>query len=225
MVNGPERDLYQILQVHEAAHDDVIQAAYRRLSLLYHPDRNASPDAGEVMAQLNHAYEVLSDPSKREDYDRSRTPQPQQWANETRRAEESRWRISRDVDPLTQRKRAFAEVLDQEDSNKFLMIMTERKKLRIMVTFDDVLTYDYGKRVQYRIGNKRIEEEFWGTSTTGEAVFVPENKTKRFVKEMLKAQELVLRVFPDYGGMETAVFQLNGLSEAWQELMPTLEGR
>ena len=71
----PESDLYEILHLHPSAHPDVIQAAYRRLALLYHPDKNPSPGASELMAQLNHAYEILSDPEKRAAYDRSREAQ------------------------------------------------------------------------------------------------------------------------------------------------------
>ena len=66
-----DQDHYAVLQVHPLAHPDVIQAAYRRLTLLYHPDRNPSPDATQRMVQLNQAYEVLSDPEKRAAYDRS----------------------------------------------------------------------------------------------------------------------------------------------------------
>ena len=66
MASEPERDLYEILQVHESAHMDVIQAAYRRLTLLYHPDRNDSTEAPELMRELNRAYEVLSDPYEKE---------------------------------------------------------------------------------------------------------------------------------------------------------------
>ena len=68
-------DYYEVLHVHPSAHPDVIQAAYRRLALLYHPDRNPSPEATDLMAQLNHAYEILSDPEKRAEYDRSREAQ------------------------------------------------------------------------------------------------------------------------------------------------------
>ena len=73
----PETEnLYEILQVHPSAHPDVIRAAYRRLSLLYHPDRNPSPEATEMMAAINYAYEVLGDPEKRAAYDRRHTEQP-----------------------------------------------------------------------------------------------------------------------------------------------------
>ena len=57
-----------------SAHDDVIQAAYRRLALRYHPDRNKSVAAAEMMARINAAYEVLSDPRRRAEYDRRRPP-------------------------------------------------------------------------------------------------------------------------------------------------------
>ncbi len=71
-----QTDLYKVLQVDPSAEPEVIQAAYRRLGRLYHPDTNPSPDAHEVMSALNRAYEVLGDPTRRAEYDRSRGTQP-----------------------------------------------------------------------------------------------------------------------------------------------------
>ena len=68
-------DLYEILHLHPSAHPDVIQAAYRRLALLYHPDKNHSAETTETMATINRAYAVLSDPEQRAEYDRRRTEQ------------------------------------------------------------------------------------------------------------------------------------------------------
>ena len=68
-------DLYEILHLHPSAHPDVVQAAYRRLALLYHPDKNPSPEATEMMAAVNRAYAVLSDPAQRAEYDRRRAAQ------------------------------------------------------------------------------------------------------------------------------------------------------
>ena len=64
------RNYYEILQVSPNAEGEVIQAAYKRLALKHHPDRNAqSPESGKEMRNLNEAYEILSDPSRREAYD------------------------------------------------------------------------------------------------------------------------------------------------------------
>lgn len=52
-------DYYKVLQVHRGAGRDDITAAYRRLCKLYHPDINASPDAEELMKQINIAYSAL----------------------------------------------------------------------------------------------------------------------------------------------------------------------
>lgn len=58
-------DWYAILQVHDSAEPEVIEAAYKRVVRKYHPDVNASPDATAIMQRLNDAYAVLSDPRKR----------------------------------------------------------------------------------------------------------------------------------------------------------------
>lgn len=65
-------DYYEVLQVHQAAEPEVIQAAYRRLSLKYHPDVYHGADAQQRMAQLNAAYAVLGDATKRATYDTRR---------------------------------------------------------------------------------------------------------------------------------------------------------
>lgn len=68
-------DLYEVLHIHPSAPKEVVQAAYRQLALLYHPDKNPSPEATTLMAQVNAAYEVLNDPDKRAAYDRERAAQ------------------------------------------------------------------------------------------------------------------------------------------------------
>jgi curved DNA-binding protein CbpA len=61
--------LYHILQVSPGARAEVIQAAYRVLARIYHPDVSAAPDADEQTRRLNAAYDVLSDPVQRASYD------------------------------------------------------------------------------------------------------------------------------------------------------------
>jgi len=65
-----ERDFYKILGVSRKANDKEIKKAYRKLSLQYHPDKNPSEDAASKFADVAAAYECLSDPDKRQTYDR-----------------------------------------------------------------------------------------------------------------------------------------------------------
>jgi DnaJ-class molecular chaperone len=64
------KDYYKILSVSRTATAAEIKKAYRKLSLKYHPDKNPAPDAAEKFAELSVAYDVLSDQSKRDAYNR-----------------------------------------------------------------------------------------------------------------------------------------------------------
>jgi molecular chaperone DnaJ len=65
-------DHYNILGVASNASSREISSAYRRLALQYHPDRNKTPHANDMMLRINTSYSILSDPNKRREYDSSR---------------------------------------------------------------------------------------------------------------------------------------------------------
>jgi curved DNA-binding protein CbpA len=70
---GGQPDYYAVLNVPRSASDDDIKKAYRRLAQVFHPDKHTTDDqrekAQEAFARLQAAYEVLSNPEKREVYD------------------------------------------------------------------------------------------------------------------------------------------------------------
>lgn len=66
-----KRDYYEVLEVSRDSADEQIKKSYRQLALKYHPDRNpGDKECEEKFKEASEAYSVLSDPEKRQRYDR-----------------------------------------------------------------------------------------------------------------------------------------------------------
>lgn len=68
------KDYYEILEISESASEEVIHMAYKALVKKYHPDSSGQEKNSESkMQEINEAYEVLSDPERRKNYDEKKT--------------------------------------------------------------------------------------------------------------------------------------------------------
>ena len=63
------KSLYETLEINEKATPDEIKKAYRKLARKYHPDVNKDSQAEDKFKEINAAYEVLSNPEKKQQYD------------------------------------------------------------------------------------------------------------------------------------------------------------
>ena len=63
------KDLYKILNIEKNAASETIKIAYRKLMRKYHPDINESEESKEIFKEIREAYDILSDPEKKNLYD------------------------------------------------------------------------------------------------------------------------------------------------------------
>ncbi|MFM7859459.1 MAG: J domain-containing protein [Flammeovirgaceae bacterium] len=118
------KDYYSILGLPTTASDAVIKRQYRKLALQYHPDKNKSPEAAQIIQEVNEAYDVLSDPQKRTQYDQLLSgqyvivpPVP-----ETPRHRDPRYRPK------------SAEYVRKSRENSFYMYMKQNLKYMVLVS-------------------------------------------------------------------------------------------
>ena len=224
MEHAPKKDLYEILQVHETAHEDVVQAAYRRLSLLYHPDRNPSPEAPELMSELNQAYGVLSDPQQRDEYDRNRKATDPLLSDSVDPFPDGNWVFGETEDRLSRERGVYVTTMDLDDSG-ILSVRIDQDQFRLQVGFAEEVTLDEDVVVQFRIDHSEIQSGIWDVTTSGKSVFAPAETAGDIVEQLRSASEFVLRAVPEYGPTLTVSFDLRGFPAAYQKLLQAYRRR
>ena len=191
-------DLYAILQVHPTAHPEVIQAAYRRLALLYHPDANAEPEATELMSRINRAYEVLGDPELRADYDRTRdlsSPSADAPA------------AAKDATPSPSRRRAGRSALD------YITIASSKADVSRV----------QGPPADTTITDDSFDEasEIWSYGPDGYIAFSTVGREKGQVKEWWNKGGLKVRIVPGVNVTTAELFRIGSAKDDVARLQGT----
>jgi DnaJ-class molecular chaperone len=109
-----KKTYYEILEVDKKASQEAIKSAYRRLAMLYHPDKNKLPEAEEMFKGIAEAYSVLSDPSKRKQYDLDNEPRNVL----LRKKRENVWQIIRE------------QIIREARTNQMLWEFQEQERLK-----------------------------------------------------------------------------------------------
>jgi len=97
----PDLDIYALLQIPATATDAEIRRAYRKQSLVLHPDKNKSPNAASDFHHLKLAFDILVSPSARSAYDTLRKAKAAK-AERTAKYDEKRRRMQQDLEEAEQ---------------------------------------------------------------------------------------------------------------------------
>lgn len=97
----PNFDIYAFLSIPPTATVAEVRKAYRKHSLLYHPDKNSDPSAVEKFHYLNLAYDILTSPAARAAYDNVRKARAAK-AERTAKYDDERRRMQRDLESREQ---------------------------------------------------------------------------------------------------------------------------
>jgi GGDEF domain-containing protein len=150
----PELDYYNILQVHHDAEKDVIDAAYRCLSKMYHPDLNRAPAAAERMKEINIAYGVIGDEALREEYHRE-WMRKNAWKTLSER-ETVGWRAVENKetsDAYGMLDSFFRETMNEKWQDAYgRLTLSDRES----VDFNEFLEWKRAVHAVYRLGNYHI---------------------------------------------------------------------
>lgn len=208
------KDYYLILGVLPDAEDVVIKAAYKALVQRYHPDRfqGSAEEAQRRTRELNEAYEVLSNPAKRADYDRQRQAQKNgstsdydedeagsEDLNDALAEMAADWRFALDYYPDLAQLEADLQRLSTKLGLAFKLVMLSDKQ------------FDKRSQVAKALENKFLETHF-GSNKEVQAL------AKRFILDRNQAAARELNKVVVILGSKSDPRQL--ISRMWQKYYP-----
>ncbi len=167
-------ELYNLLGVQENATTDEIKKAYRQLALKYHPDRNPGDEKSEAyFKKITDAYDTLSDPEKRESYNRTykqgKSEQSRQSSENTNQQKtitpETFLNITKDIEEKVisagrkniNQQNLYNSLKDLFSSNNIKFLLGHRNDklnesiIRSALTISKYLTYPYAEQIHIKL--------------------------------------------------------------------------
>ena len=197
-------DLYAFLGVSTSATNSEITKAYRKKSLLYHPDKNPSESAAHIFHQLKLATDVLTDPSARAAYDNVRKAKAAK-AERTAKYDNERRRMQADLEARErQAKRQKFDVgmaahADEEEELVF------RQELQRLKEESERLKRERDRKKQEELAQ---EEQIDRSNVTERTVKV---RFRKGVDRSLLSTKIIERIFSQYGGIENVILGKSAL--------------
>ena len=226
-------NFYDVLGVSKAATERDIRQAYRKLARQHHPDVNqGDPAAEERFKEINEAYSVLSDPDKRQKYDRY----GDQWANADRIEEAEaqarsrgaggfRWSTSGGFDPGATTEEPSGSIFDQLFRDLGQRMRPDTKpEYPVEVTLEEA--QKGSNRLVHLPDGRRLEVRIPPGVDNGSRIHIPaggKDKGEFYLLVSVQDHELFLRQGHNlYCEMEVA---LEDVVLGGEITVPTLSGR
>ena len=201
----PDLDLYSFLTIPPTATDSELRSAFRKQSLLFHPDKNKSPDAPHKFHLLTLAFNVLNTPSSREAYDNSRKAKVAK-AERLAKYDDERRRMQKDLEERereAKRRRvekfAFARKGDINPEEQMQRLKEESERLKRM------------RQERMREELEKAEEQLKAENEVDESERTIKVRFQKGVDRTKITHDLVVRIFSQFGEVENVILGKSAL--------------
>lgn len=225
------KDYYAILGVVPSAEDVVIRAAWKALAQRYHPDRNpGSAEAAAKMVELNEAYNILSDPVQRKNYDKARGGKEGNfgdWVHE----EEAEDQAANSFDPLEKDwTLAVGFYPDLIDINKRLSKISHLLAFSYRAGLLDIKAFEKRKGLAQELQNNFLQTYFGSNQEivafARELIFAGNRAASKALNDSIRvlgsdvpADRIINKICKDYG-IETGEMKRQRILRAQEKARP-----
>lgn len=133
------KDYYQILELEPSANITEIKKAYRKLALIYHPDKNSNdPYAAARFTDIKEAYEVLTDPRKKDYYLQQRWYQQSQGSSKTQAPITPEYILKRSLELEKHVSRLDEFRMDKEGLQQYILALVDNETIEKLQPFREI---------------------------------------------------------------------------------------